>query len=334
LGLVVFLATLGVGAERPASAAVLFTNAHLKGRWVTHMGPANSFGGSVHGNAAGVSSAARQHVVRIGYIDWDGLGVASGRSLALTDTSLGQSMLIDFTWTGTYAVTTSGTGTLSVTSIDTATCAPDPPPEGGTCASYVGVETFGFAIGKRYGDVSLVQQPTAAGAKVFLVGTAIRQSRGTTPATFNLGHLRRRWRLASEPATSFVAIAPGDPGGVATAARQDVARVGYVDWTGLGGASGRIVATSDDNSGQTVIINFAWSGIYTMGSDGIGTLSITPAVTDADCTPAQAPGVCATFEAPQTYGFAFSKTRQRLFTVQTDTSTSARIFQHGDMELQ
>jgi hypothetical protein len=326
---------LAVQLSAGASTALSFTTGSLKGRWTVHFEPATSFGGSALGNPAGVTGAARQHVMRVGYIDWNGLGTASGRFIALTDTNSGQTMVIDYQWSGTYAVNVDGTGTLSVTTIELAmpapVCTPDPPPEGGVCSDYVGPDTFAFTIGKRSGTVDLVQQNNAGGAKIFLQGQAVRQFRITTPYFFTAGALRRTWAVRLKPATSFAAIAPGDPGGVASAPRQDVMRVGLITFDGFGTAYGRMIATTDDNSGQTVVVDYQWFGAYTMNSDGTGTVSVTPLpLTDANCTPAQTPGVCATFEGPESYAFSLSKSRQQLNLIQTDNSGGgAKIFLFG-----
>jgi len=319
-----------------------------------HLEPATSFGGSALGNGAGVSGAARQHILRVGYIDWGGAGAASGRLFATTDTNSGQTMTIDYYWSGTYTVNTDGTGTLTISTIEVPPvvpavpiCTPDPPPEGGVCTDYIAPsplspvpayvppETFGLVISKRYGTVSLIQQNNAGGAKIFLRGEAVRQKGGTTPFFFTTGALKKRWAFQMVPATGFSAIDPTDPGGVATAPRQDVLRVGFISWDGLGMATGGVIATTDDNAGNTIIINFQWFGTYTVNSDGTGTLAVTPVVDDADCTPAQPPGDCATFEGSETYNFVMSKSRQRMFLIQTDNvGGGAKIFMRGRARMQ
>jgi hypothetical protein len=320
------------------SVAVSFTTASLGGRWAVELGPGTSFGGTVHGNAAGVTAATRQHLMRVGFIDWDGLGGASGRFLAVTDTNSGQTMTIDYKWSGTYTVNTDGSGILSITTIELAApapvCNPDPPPEGGVCTDYVGAETYAFVISKRYATVRLVQQNNSGGAKIFLHGEAIRQHRSSAPFFFTSGALRKGWAFRLGPATSFSAIAPGDPGGVSTAPRQDILRVGVITFDGFGLVSGHVLATTDDNAGSTVTIDYTISGTYTINSDGTGTLAITPAfIDDTSCTPAQPPGDCATFEGTETYAFVMSKSRLRLHLMQTDNSGGGgKIFLRGVAE--
>lgn len=143
--------------------------------------------------------------------------------------------------------------------------------------------------------------------------------------------LRGRWGLQMVPAKSFSAIAPGDPGGVGGAPRQDILRVGVINWFAapLPAVTGRIIATTNDNTGNTVIITYGFTGSYTVGCDGTGTLTISPSVTDASCIPAQAAGVCATFEGPETYAISVTR-KQGVAMVQTDNAGGgAKIFMKG-----
>jgi hypothetical protein len=324
-----------------ASAATSYSVASLRGRYVYHLDPATSFGGTALGNPAGVTAALRQNVMRVGYMDFDALGnVLNARAFAVTDNNLGQTIVIDFTWTGTYTVNPDGTGTLNVTTATVpagdAGCTPVQPP--GVCATLVAPgETYSLVVGKRYSTVSLAEtdNPVPA-AKIFLNGEAIRQFRVTTPYFFTTGALKVPYRFQLGPATSFAAIAPGDPGGVAAALRQDFMRVGFFAFNGLGNLNtSAVLATSDDNTGSTIVITFNSIGTYTVNSDGTGTITLTPVVNDTSCTPPQPIGVCATFEpAPQTFVFALSKSTQKMFLMQTNTATGAKIFQLGNAQAQ
>ena len=323
-----------------ASAVKSFSTASLKGRYVYHLDPATSFGGTVLGDAGGVTAAPRQNVMRVGYIDWDGLGnILNARAFEVTDDNNGNTIVIDFVWTGTYTVNADGTGTLTVataTATD-ASCTPAQLP--GICATLVGApETYNLVVSKRYSSVSLVETDNSGGAKIFLNGEAIRQFRVTTPFFFTTASLSVPYKFRLGPATSFAAIAPGDPGGVAAATRQDIMRVGFFAFNGLGNLNTSAVrATTDDNTGSTVVINFNSIGTYTMNSDGTGTITLTPAVNDTSCTPPQLPGVCATFEpAPQTFVFALSKSTQQMFLMGTNTAPDpgAKIFLFGNAQAQ
>src|SRR5262249_47242734 len=135
--------------------------------------------------------------------------------------------------------------------------------------------------------------------------------------------------------TGFSATAPGDPGNVAGAPRQDILKVGVIVWDGVSTATGHTIATTDDNAGNTIIMDYSWAGAYTINSDGTGTLSMVPAVTDSSCTPVQAAGVCATLTGTQTYAFSFGKARLRLFLEETDhSSAGAKIFLTGEARRQ
>ena len=324
-----------------ASAATSYSVASLRGRYVYHLDPATSFGSTVLGDSAGVTAALRQNVMRVGYIDWDGLGnILNARAFEVTDDNNGNTIVIDFMWTGTYTVNPDGTGTLTVATatvpLGDAGCTPAQPP--GVCAGLVAPgETYSLVVGKRYSTVSLAETDhPVAGAKIFLNGEAIRQFRVTTPYFFTTGTLRVPYRFQLGPATSFAAIAPGDPGGVATALRQDFMRVGFFAFNGLGNLNtSTMISTTDDDTGATILINFKSIGTYTMNSDGTGTITLTPVVDDTSCTPAQTIGTCATLEpSPQTFAFALSKSTQKMFLMRTNTATGAKIFQLGNAQAQ
>jgi hypothetical protein len=321
-----------VWSAAPASAIPhLFTTASLNGRYTARFAPAKSFSADAPGDPGGVASAARQDVLKVGLIDFNGIGSASGRTVATTDDNAGQTVVIDFTWTGSYTVNADGTGTLSITpAVSDTSCTPAQP--AGVCATFEGAETYAFTMSKRLTTISFLETDNAGGAKIFARGEAILQHRG--PFFFITQTIRKRWAFRLEPAKGFAADAPGDPAGVASAGRQDVLWVGVIDWDGVGGISGHTIATTDTNSGQTVIIDFNWTGTYSIDVDGIGRLTINPAVTDASCTPAQAPGVCATFESSKTFAYSVSKSRQRMFWTETDNAGGAKIFLSGEAHAQ
>ena len=150
-----------------ASAVTSYSVASLRGRYVYHLDPATSFGGTVLGDTGGVTAALRQNVMRVGYIDWDGLGnVLNARAFAVTDDNNGDTIVIDYKWTGTYTVNPDGTGTLTVTTATTTDsgCTPVQPP--GNCATILvatgaGFETYSLVVGKRYSTVSLAETDTS-----------------------------------------------------------------------------------------------------------------------------------------------------------------------------
>ena len=137
------------------------------------------------------------------------------------------------------------------------------------------------------------------------------------------------------PATSFAPWYDGTNGkdsGVIAAPRQDVLRVGVLSVDAKGGVSGHTIATTDDGL-TTVVIDFTFSGAYTLNDDGTGTLNIdTVNVADTSCTPAQAASACATFEGPETYAFVVNNhgEEKSLDLIQTDNEGGgAKIFLTG-----
>jgi hypothetical protein len=148
--------------------------------------------------------------------------------------------------------------------------------------------------------------------------------------------VRGSYSFRLTPVTSFAPWYDGTNGkdsGVVTAPRQDILRVGTFSADGNGGVSGHTIATTDDGL-TTVIIDFTFSGTYTVNDDGTGQLTIdTVNVTDASCTPAQAPGDCATFEGPETYAFVINShgAEKLVSLIQTDNDGGgAKIFLTGE----
>ncbi len=176
----------------------------------------------------------------------------------------------------------------------------------------------------------------SAGAKILLTGEAIRQSRSVTPYFFTSSSLTSRWQFRFAPAMSFAALAPGDPGNVIGAPRQNVMRVGYLEFNGVGAiVPGTVLAYTDNTLGEPISMQFQWVGTYTIGSDGIGTINVTPVVNPATaCTPADAS--CGSFQSPETYAFVASKSRQHLMLIQTNNlrGTGAVIYQRGTAQKQ
>jgi len=152
--------------------------------------------------------------------------------------------------------------------------------------------------------------------------------------------LRGRFSFRLVPATSFAPFYDGTAGkpdsGVATAPRQDILRVGVFTADGAGNLTGRMIATTDDGL-TTVIIDFTFSGTYTVNSDGTGNLAISPTVADSSCTPAQPAGVCATFEGDETYAFVLNNHGEDKLVslIQTDNvGGGAKIFLTGEAKRQ
>ena len=152
------------------------------------------------------------------------------------------------------------------------------------------------------------------------------------------------------PVKSFTADAPGDPGGIASAPRQDILRVGWFTADGNGGLSGHTIATTDTKQGKTWLVTFDWSGRYVMNGDGTGFFSVdtitnmvctdmtvahsgpTPHPVATGGTPAAGNVACGTdIEGHEDYAFVFSKPGGKTLTfIQTDNAGGgAKIFMTG-----
>ena len=183
--------------------------------------------------------------------------------------------------------------------------------------------------------VSLLLLAIPLGAQAAKGGNSSQSSdNGIGPLTNQSLNGKYSFRLV--PATSFAPFYDGTAGkpdsGVASAPRQDILRVGVFTADGAGNLTGHTIATTDDGL-TTVIIDFTFSGIYTVNSDGTGSMAISPTVTDASCTPAQAAGVCATFEGSETYAFVLNNHGEDKLVslIQTDNDGGgAKIFLTGE----
>lgn len=163
--------------------------------------------------------------------------------------------------------------------------------------------------------------------------------------------IKGNYSFRMTPVKSFSADAPGDPGGLGTAPRQDILRVGVFEADGKGNLSGRTIATTDTNAGATWVITFNWTGNYTVNPDGTGFFSIN-AISNLVCTdmtvahsgatphpatPGGTPflgnaGTCpADVEGHEDYAFVFSaRGGKRMEFIQTDNAGGgSKIFLTG-----
>ena len=132
--------------------------------------------------------------------------------------------------------------------------------------------------------------------------------------------LMGRYSFRLTPAVSFAPFYSGGgrDSGVLTAPRQDILRVGTFYADHAGNVTGHTIATTDDGA-TTVVIDF------------------TATVDDTSCTPAQAPGACATFEGPETYAFVVNNhgPQKLLSLIQTDNEGGgAKVFLTGEAQRQ
>ena len=166
--------------------AANISNSAIKGTYAFRMSGATSFAPFYDGSAgktnSGVATAPRQDVLRVGVFKTDGKGGLTGRTIATTDDGL-STVVIDFNWTGTYAVSTNGDGTGTMT-INAPTAANinscmsgDGAPLSG-CEAYEGTETYAFVVSgsKQEHTLNLIETDNAGGgAKIFMHGTATLQ---------------------------------------------------------------------------------------------------------------------------------------------------------------
>lgn len=161
--------------------------------------------------------------------------------------------------------------------------------------------------------------------------------------------IKGRYAFRMTPAKSFAADAPADPGGLAGAPRQDVLRVGFFVADGAGNLTGHTIATTDTNTGKTIVVTFDWAGKYVVNADGTGFFSVdnvsnlmcadstaahsgpTPHPAAAGGIPALAANCPAGIEGHEDYAFVFTSAGGKsLQFIQTDNDGGgAKIFLTG-----
>jgi len=152
----------------------------IKGSYSFRLTPVTSFApwyDGTNGKDSGVVTAPRQDILRVGTFVADKNGTLSGHTIATTDDGL-TTVVIDFTWSGTYQVNSDGTGTLAITTVHVSDTSCAPAQAAGQCATFEGPETYAFVI-NNHGDEKLVAlietDNVGGGAKIFLTGEASRQ---------------------------------------------------------------------------------------------------------------------------------------------------------------
>lgn len=194
--------------------------------------------------------------------------------------------------------------------------------------------------------------PRLAAVSVMTLGAALLVAPQARAAT-----LQGTYSFRMTPAKSFSADAPGDPGGIATAPRQDILRVGVLAADGTGNLKGHTIATTDTDAGQTWMVTFDWTGKYILNADGTGFFSVdtlsnvvctnmtvahtgpTPHPVAPGGTPAAGNVTCPTspsVEGHEDYAFVFSTQGGRQFEfIQTDNDGGgAKIFMTGVAKMQ
>src|SRR5438105_1322853 len=163
------------------SPQTTFSTSDLLGSFAFRLVPAESFAPFLNPDTcpnapdAGVCSAPRQDILRVGVITFDGSGGVTGHTIATTDD--GQTTVVkDFNFSGTYTVNPDGTGTLTIS--PTAPIADEGP------------ETYSFVLNNgdatRPSTVDLAETDNdGGGAKIFLTGkaTSLRTELSTSALT-------------------------------------------------------------------------------------------------------------------------------------------------------
>src|SRR5437588_12094347 len=171
--------TTAITTTTTAPTTTTFSVSDLTGTFMFRLVPVESFAPFFNPRTcpsapdAGVCTAPRQDILRVGVITFDGSGGVTGRTLATTDN--GQSTVVkDFNFSGTYTVNADGTGTLSIS--PTAAIADEGP------------ETYSFVLNKggvnQPGTVDLAETDNSGGgAKIFLTGKATSTTAPTPTPT-------------------------------------------------------------------------------------------------------------------------------------------------------
>jgi hypothetical protein len=126
-----------------------------------------------------------------------------------------------------------------------------------------------------------------------------------------LRRLKGTYTFRLTPATSFAPVYDGSSGkpdsGVASAPRQDILRIGVFTSDGAGNLSGHAIATTDDGL-VTLIIDFAFSGTYTVNADGTGIAQLVPGTINSckDGNGGVSGEDCAAFEGVEMFAFVLN----------------------------
>ncbi len=174
---------------------------------------------------------------------------------------------------------------------------------------------------------------------------ALATKGGDDNGQFTNHDLKGTFSFRLVPATSFSADAPGDPGGVVGAPRQDILRVGVFTANGAGGiTAGHTLATTDTNAGATFLIDFNWTGSYTINADGTGSLSINApgagginSCKNMTKSPPTSETGCEAFEGDETYSIVINRhgDDKTVELIQTDNvGGGAKIFMTGPAKRQ
>jgi hypothetical protein len=149
----------------------------LKGTYSFRLTPATSLAVNAVplSDPAGLGTAPRQDVLRVGVFTADGAGTVSGHTIATTDTNSGATEIVDFTWAGTYSLNADGTGTLSIATVSENQCTDSTTESTVTCGSEEGAESYAIVLNPHSAQKTVDLTETdndGGGAKIFMTGEA------------------------------------------------------------------------------------------------------------------------------------------------------------------
>ena len=174
---------------------------------------------------------------------------------------------------------------------------------------------------------------------------ALAVATASEAAKFKASSLKGTFVFQLHGVTSFAPFYDGTAGktnsGIATAPRQDILRVGVFASDGKGNLAGRTISTTDDGI-STVVIDYNWTGTYSVSTngDGTGTMTINaPSAADINScksgngTPLSG---CETLEGAETYAIVISGDTKgkAVGMIQTDNPGGAKIFLTGGARTQ
>ena len=178
-------------------------------------------------------------------------------------------------------------------------------------------------------DVAITPVPPAAGAPASSPCSAL-------PWQCLKGNFA--FRLASAKSFSASMASAGDPAnvGIAPLPKMSLVRTGALYADGLGNVSGHTQTTVNDQFGNTTLVDYPWTGTYTLNGDLAGTLNITPVSPPSTwlCTTMSggaSPYPCTGIEVgPESYAISLSLTYDSLNMIETDNNAGGgKIFMTG-----
>ena len=175
---------------------------------------------------------------------------------------------------------------------------------------------------------------------------ALAVATASQAAQFKTGSLKGTFVFQLHGVTSFAPFYDGTAGktnsGISTAPRQDILRVGVFTSDGKGNLKGRAISTTDDGI-STIVIDYYWTGTYSVSTngDGTGTMTINAptAANINSCKSGNGTPLsgCETLEGAETYAIVISGDTKgkAVGMIQTDNAGGgARIFLTGGARTQ